>query len=188
KEVGVMFKEELEEFKKFGITQNEKVSGKDKEIAQLLKTDANIKEVTKVLIEQECGCQNYGTQELINKIPNLKSEEQNNSKRLEIKAEEITEPEQYVLRKKILQFLESILEEEILIEQNKYKAVAKNIPKSAIETILLRQLKQHKMVEKDEEYSTNTISINIHEWIATTKQEEKLKECKKNALEAGTKI
>ncbi|CAG8780129.1 14202_t:CDS:2, partial [Gigaspora margarita] len=75
------------EFKKFAIIQNEKVSGKDKEIAQLLKTDTNIR----VLIEQECGYQNYDTQKLINKIPNLEHEEQSNSKRLEMKAEEITE-------------------------------------------------------------------------------------------------
>ncbi|CAG8514257.1 21836_t:CDS:2 [Gigaspora margarita] len=79
------------EFKKFAITQNEKVSGKDKEIAQLLKTDTNIVSYQEVLIEQECGYQNYGIQELINKTPNLASEEQSNSKRLEMKAKEITE-------------------------------------------------------------------------------------------------
>ncbi|CAG8849438.1 23829_t:CDS:1, partial [Gigaspora margarita] len=114
----------IEEFKKFAISQNEKVSGKDKEIAQLLKTDTNIvcifrptielhnwldhlqvykhqtgkrlavttkqKEVIKeVLIKQECGFQDYGIQELTNKIPNLEAEEQNNSKGLKIKAKEV---------------------------------------------------------------------------------------------------
>ncbi|CAG8845194.1 1954_t:CDS:2, partial [Gigaspora margarita] len=76
-------------FKKFAVTQNEKVSGKDKEIAQLLKTDANIEEVIKkVLIKQECGYQDYGIQELTNKIPNLEAKEQNNSEGLKMKAEE----------------------------------------------------------------------------------------------------
>ncbi|CAG8728966.1 41918_t:CDS:2, partial [Gigaspora margarita] len=76
-------------FKKFAVIQNEKVSGKDKEIVKLLKTNANIEEVTKeVLIKQECGCQDYSIQELINKIPNLEAEEQNNSKGLEMKIEE----------------------------------------------------------------------------------------------------
>ncbi|CAG8758818.1 933_t:CDS:2, partial [Gigaspora margarita] len=87
------------EFKKFAITQNKKVSGKDKEIAQLLKNNTNIlaiitkqKEVIKeVLIEQKYSYQDYGTQELINKMPNLASKEQSNSKRLETKAKEITE-------------------------------------------------------------------------------------------------
>ncbi|CAG8717062.1 1159_t:CDS:2 [Gigaspora margarita] len=112
-----------EEFKKFAITQNEKVSGKDKEIAQLLKTNANIvcifrctielhnwldhlqvykhrtgkklavttkqEEVTKgILIKQECGYQDYGIQELTDKIPNLEAVEQNNSEGLEMKTEE----------------------------------------------------------------------------------------------------
>ncbi|CAG8776628.1 18734_t:CDS:1, partial [Gigaspora margarita] len=39
------------EFKKFAVTQNEKVSGKDKEIAQLLKTDANIVCIFRCTIE-----------------------------------------------------------------------------------------------------------------------------------------
>ncbi|CAG8759969.1 45275_t:CDS:2 [Gigaspora margarita] len=123
----------IEEFKKFAVIQNKKVFRKDKEIAQLLKTDANIvlavttkqEEVTKeVLIKQECGCQDYSIQELTNKIPNLEAKEQNNSEGLEIKAEE------------------------------------------------------HKIVEKDKEYSADDISINMHEWTVTTKQKEKLKEYK----------
>ncbi|CAG8810117.1 39820_t:CDS:2 [Gigaspora margarita] len=86
-----------EEFKKFAVIQNDKVSGNDKEIVQLLKTNANIvlvvttkqKEVTnEVLIKRECGCQDYGIQELINKIPNLETKEQKNSEGLEIKVEE----------------------------------------------------------------------------------------------------
>ncbi|CAG8833468.1 9253_t:CDS:2, partial [Gigaspora margarita] len=99
-----------EEFKKFAITQNEKVSGKDKKIAQLLKTDANIEEVTKeVLIKQKCGYQDYET------------------------------------------------------EQTRAQSMSS-------------QNKQCKIDEKDKEYSANDISINMHERIVTTKQEEKLKE------------
>ncbi|CAG8513974.1 30221_t:CDS:2, partial [Gigaspora margarita] len=148
-----------EEFKKFAITQNEKVSRKDKEIAQLLKTDANIvykhrtgkrlavitkqKEVTKkVLIKQECGYQDYGIQELTNKIPNLEAEEQNNSKGLEMKAEEV-------------------------IETQQHQSNEDNNPEYGL-------LK----IKKDKEYSANNISINMHERIVTTKQEEKLKEFK----------
>ncbi|CAG8757171.1 15962_t:CDS:2 [Gigaspora margarita] len=95
-----------EEFKKFAITQNEKVSRKDKEIAQLLKTDANI------------------TSELTDKLLNLEAIEQNNSEGLEMKAEEC------------------------------------------------------KIDEKDKKYSANDSSIYMHEWIVTSKQEEKLKEYK----------
>ncbi|CAG8489837.1 21220_t:CDS:1 [Gigaspora rosea] len=40
-----------EEFKKFAITQDEKVSGKDREIAQLLKTDASIVCIFRYTIE-----------------------------------------------------------------------------------------------------------------------------------------
>ncbi|CAG8798697.1 23553_t:CDS:2 [Gigaspora margarita] len=69
-----------EEFKKFAVIQNEKVSGKDKEIAQLLKTDANIKKTS-----------NYGIQELTNKIPNLEAKEHNSSEETEMKAEKMIE-------------------------------------------------------------------------------------------------
>ncbi|CAG8814004.1 33464_t:CDS:2 [Gigaspora margarita] len=63
-----------EKFKKFVIIQNEK-----KEV------------IKRVLIEQECGYQDYGIQELTNKLPNLESEEQSSSNRLEIKAKKMTE-------------------------------------------------------------------------------------------------
>ncbi|CAG8832088.1 15172_t:CDS:2, partial [Gigaspora margarita] len=144
-----------EEFKKFAVTQNEKVSGKDKEIVQLLKTDANIvlavttkqEEVTKkVLIKQEYGCQDYGIQELTNKIPNLEAEKQNNSKGLEIKAEEQRrqQPRIWIAQKF---FLNSQKQK---TEQTRAQSTSS-------------QNKQCKIVEKNK---------------VTTKQEEKLKEYK----------
>ncbi|CAG8665037.1 2773_t:CDS:2, partial [Gigaspora margarita] len=45
----------------------------------------------RVLIKQEYNYQDYSTQELTNKKPNLESEEQSSSKGLEMKAEEMTE-------------------------------------------------------------------------------------------------
>ncbi|CAG8770656.1 12024_t:CDS:2, partial [Gigaspora rosea] len=119
-----------EDFKKFAITQDDKVSGKDKEIVQLLKTDASIvcifrrtielhnwlqlrvhkhrsakrlaltteqNEVAKeMLIEQECGCQDYGLMEITNKMSNLELEKQSRIQKLEKKIEEKTNMSRYL--------------------------------------------------------------------------------------------
>ncbi|CAG8516265.1 19620_t:CDS:2, partial [Gigaspora margarita] len=176
-------------------------SGKDKEIAQLLKTNANIvcifkhtielhnwldhlqvykyrtrkklavttkqEEVTKeVLIKQEYGYQNYSIQELTNKIPNLEAEEQNNSEGSEMKAEEV---------------INEIQQHQSSEDNNlEYGLLKKQI--RAQSTSL--QNKQHKIVEKDKEYSADDISINMHKRTVTTKQEEKLKEYKQECSES----
>ncbi|CAG8649983.1 15204_t:CDS:2 [Gigaspora rosea] len=83
-----------EDFKKFAITQDDKVSKKDKEIAQLLKTNASINEVAKeMLIEQEFGCQDYSLMKITNKMSNLELEKQSRIQKLEKKIEEKTEHE-----------------------------------------------------------------------------------------------
>ncbi|CAG8473166.1 3769_t:CDS:2 [Gigaspora margarita] len=158
-----------EEFKKFAIIQNEKVSGKDKEIAQLLKTDANIEEVIKeVLIKQECGYQDYSIQELTNKIPNLEAKEQNNSEGLEMKAEEVIEykytPASYNKNSNLT------ITNNCMVEHINTKAT-KTTPKKWI-------AQKCKIDKKDKEYSTNDSGINMHEWMVTTKQEGKLKDLK----------
>ncbi|CAG8844276.1 38456_t:CDS:2, partial [Gigaspora margarita] len=249
-----------EEFKKFAITQNEKVFGKDKKITQLLKTNANIvcifrrtielhnwldhlqvykhrtekklavitkqEEVNKrVLIEQECSCQDYSTQELINKMPNLAFEEQRNNERLETKAEEITEykympashdknsnptitnncmvghtnintmkttTQNMDCSKAFSKLMKAELEMQYkktvhtftiwdILSEASPERVCRLLWKEteqakAQSTSSLN--KHHKRAEKDKEYSANDISINIHEWMVTAKQEEKLKEYK----------
>ncbi|CAG8796050.1 42545_t:CDS:2, partial [Gigaspora margarita] len=116
-----------------------------------------------------CGCQDYDTQELINKIPNHESEEQSNSKRLEIKAEKMTEYK-YMLAS-YNKNSNTTITNNCIKETEQAKAQSTSL-----------QNKQHKIVEKDKEYSANDISINIHEWMVTTKQEEKLKECKQGCF------
>ncbi|CAG8472236.1 7094_t:CDS:2, partial [Gigaspora rosea] len=201
-----------EEFKKFAVSQNEKVSEKDKEIAQLLKTDTSINEVAKeMLIEQECGCQDYGIMEITNKMSNLELKKQSYIQKLEIKIEEKTKYELLssstnknsnpttinicTVETQHKNMVHTFTLWDITSEAlpGRYKAVAENIPKFAIETILQRQLKQKKWSKlREKRYFTSIQGLsekkqNSHEQTATNKQEEKLREHRQETLISKTK-
>ncbi|CAG8816422.1 30778_t:CDS:2, partial [Gigaspora margarita] len=160
------------EFKKFAATQNEKVSGKDKEIAQLLKTDANIVCIFRCTIELHNWLDNlqvYKYQTRKRLAVTTKQEEvtkENNSKGSEIKAEEV---------------IDRIQQHQSSENNNPEYRLLKKTEQTRVQSTS-SQNKQYKIVKKDKEYSADDISINMHEWTVTTKQE------KGKAKQAGASV
>ncbi|CAG8504484.1 44674_t:CDS:2 [Gigaspora margarita] len=171
----------IEEFKKFAIIQNKKVSGKDKEIAQLLKTDTNIvlavttkqEEVTKeVLIKQERGCQDYAEEVIEYKY--ISASHNKNSNLIIINNCMVG----HINTKATKTTTQNMDCSKVFSELTKTESKIQKETEQTRAQSTSSQNKQCKIVEKGREYSANDINTNMHVQMVTTKKEEKLKECK----------